>query len=342
MPARRRAKPGTGSARPSAGATRSSWYLLIHQLPPQPLYLRAKIRQHLARVGAIPLKQSVYALPATADGLEDLQWIAQEARTGGGEAYVCRAEFLERETDALLQARSRSDRDAQYRGLLESLAGIGSASAARPGRDAAGDARARLEEIRRIDFFQAPKRAAVERKIAEVEMHASSKPGSPARVPASRLMGKTWVTRPGIKIDRIASAWFVRRFVDPKARFRFDAEGRAPRAGEVFFDVIGGDFTHEGERCTLETLIHRTGVRDRGALRIAEIVHDVDLKEDRFGRAEAAGVRQILAGLFDSTSDDAERLREGLQIFDRLHRSFQKPAAAEKRGRRPPKPAPKR
>ena len=176
MPARRRAKPGTGSARPSAGTTRSSWYLLIHQLPPQPLYLRAKIRQHLARVGAIPLKQSVYALPATADGLEDLQWIAQEARTGGGEAYVCR----ERETDALLQARSRSDRDAQYRGLLESLAGIGSASAARPGRDAAGDARARLEEIRRIDFFQAPKRAAVERKIAEVEMHASSKPGSPA------------------------------------------------------------------------------------------------------------------------------------------------------------------
>lgn len=158
-----------------------------------------------------------------------------------------------------------------------------------------------------------------------------SRSGSPsAHASKSRLAGKTWVTRPGVKVDRIASAWFVRKFVDAKARFRFDAPSRKRRAGDVFFDVVNGDFTHEGDRCTLETLLVRTANRDPAAAEIAEIVHDIDLKDAKFRRPEAPGVARIVAGLLETTSDDARRLRDGFPIFDQLYRSF---AVARKPGK---------
>jgi hypothetical protein len=135
------------------------------------------------------------------------------------------------------------------------------------------------------------------------------------------LRGKVWVTRPDPGIDRLASAWFIRRFIDAKARFRFDAKA-APREGEIRFDMVGGDFTHEDDRCTLETLVRRTGVADKGVRAIAEIVHDIDLKETKFDRAEGAGVRMMIAGLVGRVRDDAERIERGLEIFDDLHEAL--------------------
>ena len=124
------------------------------------------------------------------------------------------------------------------------------------------------------------------------------------------LVGRTWVTRRGIKVDRISSAWFVRRFVDPKARFRFiDPKSETARPNEIGFDMTGGEFTHEGDRCTLETLVHRTAVADAGLRPIVQIVHDIDLKDEKFGRPETIGISQVLAGLFAATSDDQRPLR---------------------------------
>jgi hypothetical protein len=315
-------------------ATRAAWVLLIHQIPPRPLYLRAKIRQQLSRVGAVPVKKSVYALPDRPDCVEDFQWIAQEVESGGGEAYVCRAEFLGSSVDEQLRKRSRRDRDADFDGLSPELARAAAASPA--DASALARLRARWEEIRRVDFFDARNGPAVGRKIEEAQMRLArkSRDGSASasasasastrgsRASHPRLAGKVWVTRPGVKVDRIASAWFVRRFVDPKARFRFDALSRSPRPGEVFFDVAGGDFTHEGERCTLETLVARTGSRDPGVARISEIVHDLDLKDGKFGRLEAPGVAHVIAGIVGSTDDDGERLRAGFALFDQLHRGL--------------------
>jgi hypothetical protein len=317
----------------------ASWVLLIHQIPPRPLYLRAKIRQQLARVGAVPVKKSVYALPDRPDCVEDLQWIAQEVESGGGEAFVCRAEFLAPAADALIRDRSRRERDADYDALAAELSGADASGLAR--------VRARWNEIRRVDFFDAPGGPAVEKKIEEVEMRlargsrsdTSRRPSGSDRHP--RLAGKVWVTRPGVKVDRMASAWFVRRFVDPKARFRFDAPSRKPGPGEVFFDVTGGDFTHEGDRCTLETLVASTGSRDAGVAEIAEIVHDLDLKDGKFGRLEAPGVGHMIAGIVESTSSDPERLRAGFALFDQLHRGISsrapKPGPASVRRSRPAK-----
>ena len=301
------------------------WYLLIHQLPPRPLYLRAKVRQRLAKVGAVALKGSVYALPRRDDCLEDFEWIAEEAHSGGGEAWVCEAEFSGRGIDTDLVTRFRAKRDSDYAALLAELRESRGAPelAARLTR-----ARKRLDEIKGIDFFHAKGRAAVEELLHALHRrierrHAMSK--GPKTKQKTGLVGRTWVTRPGVKVDRISSAWFVRRFVDPKARFRFiDPKREEPRAGEIGFDMVGGEFTHEGNRCTLETLVRRTGVRDPALQPITEIVHDIDLKDGKFGRPETAGVAQVLTGLFAASSDDDSRMTRGFALFDDLYVSFRK------------------
>ena len=136
------------------------------------------------------------------------------------------------------------------------------------------------------------------------------------------LRGKTWVTRPGVKIDRMASAWFIRRFVDPKARFRFAAADAPKRDDELRFDMVGGDYTHEGDLCTFETLVGRVGLPDKGVRAIAEIIHDLDLKDSRYGRPETAGVRTMLDGLMARTGNDEERIERALALFDDLHEAL--------------------
>jgi len=298
-----------------------AWYVLVHQLPPRPLYLRAKIRQRLARVGAIALKSSVYVLPRREDCLEDLEWIAEEARSGNGEAWIGEARFVDRKVDEELVRRSRAGRNADYRELSGELRGApaGVDGAARVAR-----ARKRLDEIAGIDFFAAPGRISTEAAIERLQKRLERRDRTmKTKARTKDLVGRTWVTRRGIKVDRISSAWFVRRFVDPKARFRFiDPKSETARPNEIGFDMTGGEFTHEGDRCTLETLVHRTAVADAGLRPIVQIVHDIDLKDEKFGRPETIGISQVLAGLFAATSDDQRRLERGFALFDDLYASF--------------------
>lgn len=299
---------------------RRRWYLLIHQVPPKPLYLRAKIRQRLERVGAAPLKQAVYALPRVEDCLEDFQWIAEQVSSGGGEAYICEASFPDRRTDAALIQRFRADRERDYREIRRALIGFRGGGASSP--EALGRARKRFDEAARIDFFQAKGRREAEMKLNELERGARPAAG-PASTRRKGLTGRTWVTRRGVKVDRIASAWLIRRFVDARARFRFvDPKADRPRAGELRFDMVGGDFTHEGDRCTFETLLHRTRVGDPALRAVGEIVHDIDVKDGKFGRPEAAGIERVLAGLFRSSAGDDARLKRGFALFEQLYESF--------------------
>ena len=182
----------------------------------------------------------------------------------------------------------------------------------------------RLEEIRRIDFFDAERRAAAEEALAAIETRLQKDRKEETRMlkASPGLRGRTWVTRPGVKIDRMASAWFIRRFVDPKARFRFVDPAAPKKDGEVRFDMVGGDFTHEDDRCTFETLVGRVGLPDRAVRTIAEIVHDLDLKDGKFARAEAAGMRMMLDGLMARTESDDERIERALVIFDDLHEAL--------------------
>jgi hypothetical protein len=302
------------------------WYLLIHQLPPEPLYLRAKIRQRIARVGAVALKNAVYVLPRREECLEDFQWIVEEAVAGGGEAYVCGAEFLEGKTEQALVEQFRAERDADYEALVREIRDWKREKDTElPLR--AARARKRLEEIHRIDFFDAPRRKEAEKRVAELDA-ASRRPHRRTAPGGSSLVNRTWVTRRGIHIDRIASAWLIRRFVDPRARFRFVDPKEPPRKGEVRFDMVGGDFSHEGDRCTFETLIARTGLTDRALTEVAEIVHDIDLKDDKFGRSEAPGIERLITGLALANPEDEARLERGLILFDDLYQSFRKKTPA--------------
>ena len=234
------------------------WLLLIHQLPPEPAYLRVKVRRRLRKLGAIALKNSVYVLPDTDSHLEDFQWLASEIVGDGGEATICSAVFLS--------------------GTMNEVGG-------------------------RLD-----------------KRGAESAEGTPKRATAPR--GAVWVTRRDVFVDRMASAWLIRRFIDPTARFRFvDQKKHRARRGELRFDMYGGEFTHVGDRCTFETLLDHFGLaRDNGLRAVAEVVHDLDLKDDKFDRPQAAGILTVLEGIAASTGNDARRLQESSKVFESLYR----------------------
>ena len=140
--------------------------------------------------------------------------------------------------------------------------------------------------------------------------------------------GRVWVTRAGVHVDRMASAWLIRRFIDPEATFRFaSARGDAARAGELRFDMYEAEYTHEGERCTFQTLLARFGLGDRALQAIGEIVHDIDCKDESFGRPETAGIASLVRGIAEAHDDDRRRLERGAAAFDDLYAYFRKTGA---------------
>jgi hypothetical protein len=236
----------------------AEWLLLIHHLPPKPDYLRVKVRRRLQRLGAVPLRGSVYLLPDTEESREDFQWLLGEIRAEGGTAMLCRAAFLDGLNDEELRA-----------------------------------------------------------------MFASAAPGAPSGDAPSAVErvepGRTWVTRRDIHVDRMASAWLIRCFIDPQARFKFVApRGYRPGPGELRFDMYDAEYTHEGERCTFQVLLARFGLTDSGLAAIGEIIRDIDCKDSKYGRAETAGIAALIEGVGGATADDEERLARGTPIFEGL------------------------
>ena len=281
----------------------TEWLLLIHQLPPKPDYLRVKIARRLQRIGAIALKNTVYLLPSTDASLEDMQWTAREIREAGGEANLCRASFVDGLTEAELQQRFSDARDADYAPLLK--------EAQRRGADVTA-IRERAAAIRAIDFFGAPKGRHLEVLLAPPLVGAAKQ---------LNLRRRTWVTRAGIHVDRMASAWLIARFIDPEATFRFVTGRHERKKNEVRFDMFDAEFTHEGDRCTFEVLLQRSGIKDAALRAIGEVVHDIDLRDEKFSRPETAGVAALVNGIALQHRGDDERLRRGMELFDSLYGS---------------------
>ena len=315
--------------------TAERWLLLIHQLPARPAYLRVKVWRRLQALGAAAVKNAVYALPATAGAREDFGWLLREIASGGGEAFVCEARMVDGLADREVRAMFDRARDADYgelarqaRDLAGTLGGEPAAETRVEARAQLARLRARLAQVAAIDFFGAPGSQAAEGLLAALEDRLRedepAEPAAPADDPGP-LRGRTWVTRRGVHVDRIASAWLVRRFVDPEATFRFvPAKGYEPEPGELRFDMFGGEFTHEGDRCTFEVLLARAGPDDPALRAIAELVHDLDLKDGRFGRPETAGLGALVEGLCAATGDDQERLARGAALLDDLHAYFRR------------------
>ena len=310
------------------------WLLLIHQIPPKPDYFRVKIWRRLQRVGSVAIKNSVYALPKSEQTLEDFQWIVREIAEGGGDASLCEAGFVEGLSDGQIEALFRAARDADYAAIADEARAM---SKKHHPRRADEDARSELEtdasrlrkrlaEVAAIDFFDALGRQTAEGLVSSLEARlrpANSVESHQSVKGLGEYRKRVWVTRKGIHIDRMGSAWLIKRFIDPDAKFKFvPARGYVPGKSEIRFDMFDAEFTHEGDRCTFEILCGRF-VPSGAALRpIAEIIHDIDLKDGKFERAEAAGIDALITGVCARHKDDDERLRRGSAIFDDLFESF--------------------
>lgn len=315
------------------------WLLLIHQIPPKPDYFRVKIWRRLQRLGAVAIKNSVYVLPKNDQTQEDFQWVLREIVAGGGDASLCEARFVEGLSDAQVEGLFQTARETEYGQVAEEARRL--AEMPLPDRQIEETRRSQLEidlarlkrrfgEVVAIDFFGAPGREAAEGLVSSVEARMHEKRSGKQIVSAAvtrreDFQGKVWVTRKGIHVDRIASAWFIRRFIDSDARFKFvPPKGYKPQPGELRFDMFEAEFTHEGDRCTLEVLIERTGVNDPAVSLIAEIVHDIDLKDSKYSRQETAGIDRLIAGIAMAHKDDETRLARGAAVFDDLYAYFRK------------------
>jgi hypothetical protein len=317
--------------------TAARWLILIHQIPPKPAYLRQKVGRRLARVGAVAIKNSVYVIPLSEQTQEDLQWLAREISTEGGEATICSAHFIDGLRDDQVEALFHAARDAEYAALAEEARGVARGLPSRLGREderraglevQLGRLRKRLEEIVAIDFFGSSGRESARAAIDGLERRLQRQtPPSDAggRLAVEEYRGRVWVTRKNVHIDRIASAWLIQRFIDPEAQFKFVA-GHDYRAlpEELTFDMSAGTFTHVGDRCTFETLLQAFELREPGLSSIAEIIHDIDVKDAKFERPEVAGVAAVIGGIALCQSEDEARIALGGGVFDGLLRVFRR------------------
>src|SRR5882672_10720730 len=252
--------------------TEARWLLLIHQIPPKPNYLRVKIWRRLQRLGAAAVKNSVYVLPRSEQAQEDLQWVAREIVEGGGDASICEARFVDGLSDEQVVAMFHTARDVDYAQVAEVARHlrkeIGSGSRISGEKRARADAelarlKRRTAEVSSIDFLGAPGRGAVDKLLGDLEARLRAAKREKRSPDASgtireRTRGRTWVTRKGIHVDRMASAWLIKRFIDPEARFKFvPSKGYRPVPGDVRFDMYEAEYTHEGDRCTFEVLIEK-------------------------------------------------------------------------------------
>ncbi|MFG1306995.1 chromate resistance protein ChrB domain-containing protein [Xanthobacter autotrophicus] len=319
-------------------ATEQRWLLLIHQLPTKPAYFRVKIWRRLQGIGAVAVKSSVYALPASVETQEDFQWLVKEIAAGGGEAMVCEARLVDGLTDAQVRALFDAARDTDYAAIAEDARAIAAALDADGSTEKRAEARSQIGRLRRrlsdtvsLDFFEATGRVVAEGLIVELEARtAEDKPMTspsaqpPADLdPLTALKGHVWVTRRDVHVDRIACGWLIRRFIDPDAEIRFvPGKGYVPKPGELRFDMFEGEVTHEGDRCSFEVLLGRAGLTDPALQAVGEIVHDIDLKDGKFRRDEAGGISSLIAGIAMSEPDDAQRLVKGAGVFDTLYQYF--------------------
>jgi len=322
-------------APPAAGR---EWWVFAFSLPAEAAYARVKIWRRLRAVGAVSFKNALYVLPAASDSLEDLEWTLREVCDAGGQGLILAARTVQGMSDQELIALFDGAREEQYAGLAAQirtyLTGV---RQARQRGGAAGVAqelvrfRDHLSDIESIDYFQANGREQALALLAALEPLSVPR-GAPPQEPvmtASALptsKGRTWVTRANVQVDRMASAWLIKRWIDPGARFKFVTDRQyGAKAGEVRFDMYRAEYTHDAERCTFEVLLDLLGSNDAALQRIAQSVHDLDLRDHKFQREETAGIRQLFAGLSANHARDDTRLERAAGLLDDLYQSFSQP-----------------
>jgi hypothetical protein len=296
------------------------WLLLAFSLPRKGASLRVSVWRKLQRYGSLPLGNSGYLLPNNAANSEKFEWLATTIRGSHGEASVLEIQSIDNYSVTQLTKQFSEARAQDYRELLKDV------------RKASGKKlptqiarwRQRFQEIVSIDFFGSPLQEQVEKALAGLqEPQAKQSLPELGKISRSAYQNRKWVTRPRPGVDRVMSAWLIRKFIDPKARFVFTKEDEKPTEA-VPFDMYEGGFGHRGEDCTFETLTMAFCIPDKRVAVMGEIVHDADLFDEKFGRREGFGVDEVMKGWAQQNLSDSELLERGMQLAEGIYGSLGK------------------
>ena len=297
-----------------------SWLLLLLRLPATHTTQRVAIWRKLKKSGAIQIQTSTYILPDEPARYESFQWLTQHIRDAGGDATLVRAREIEGLPNEKLIGLFNSTRAKEYTALAEMLRSSkhrGKTTTKEPAPHLIDRVRKQFREIQQTDFFDCPRAQDVEMRLGKLEGDQRSE-STANKIRSRDYRGRIWLTRPRPEIDRVGSAWLVRNFIDPNARFIFGQ--KIPKKRRVVsFDMLNADFSHQGDDCTFETLTKRFGIQDKTLRKIGEMIHDADLDDGKFGRNECIGIDRVLKGWAKEGLADQEILRRGFECFEALH-----------------------
>lgn len=297
------------------------WLLLMFSMSAKQASQRVEVWRKLKKYGSLPLRTSGYLLPNTPENQERFEWLAAAVRKYKGQASVAQVHAIDDLPSEKLKEMFIEVRSRDYQELIRDLRKLGGKGKHEPGEVARF--RRRLQEIAAIDFFNSPLRGRAEALLENADSIGASKaiPSSGHRA-RKEYLDRIWVTRPRPGIDRVSSAWLIRRFIDANAQFVF-ADNSRQHPDAIPFDMFEGDgFGHRGDDCTFETLRKEFAIRDQKVQAIAETIHDADLSDEKFGRVEGLGLDRVLIGWAQQGVSDDELLRRGMELIEGLYRSL--------------------
>jgi hypothetical protein len=320
----------------------TGWLIFFYSLPSKPVGNRMKIWRKLSRIGAVPFKGSGHILPDNEENHEYFQWLVSEVISRGGDAAFVRVERIESMKEKELIALFDQNREKEYRPLEEDVEALERRIGSSKKAESPENKKKLIEDlnrlikdfemIRKIDFFLSKRGASLEVRLKGINKEITSLSArginEPEKLMAQKdrkdYQGRTWVTRKRPYVDRMASAWLIRRFIDPKAVFKFIEEDETdnPEEGLVTFDLKNGEFTHRGDLCTFEVMIKVFGLKDKALKKMVQIVHEIDLKDEKYRVPEAKGIGELLNGIRKTVKTDSEILEKGMALFEMLYASI--------------------
>src|SRR5215470_2888972 len=301
---------------------RVPWLLLVFSLPASRASQRVEIWRKLKKCGALPLRSSGYILPNKAANQERLEWLATAIRNYRGQASLAQVNAFDDLPDEKLRQLFIQARTRDYESLLRELKTFLALPVARRSTSGLSRLRKRFQEIIAIDFFSNPLRSRVETAFSRAAESERNGSGRQTRANSAEYRDRKWITRPRPGIDRVSSAWLIRHFIDPKAQFLFNDDPSSDSEAVPFDMFVPQGFGHRGDDCTFETLCKHFSIRDAKARLVAQIVHDADLNDEKFGRVEGQGLDQVLNGWAQLDISDEELLERGMSLIEGLYHSL--------------------
>ncbi|MHC4357186.1 MAG: chromate resistance protein ChrB domain-containing protein [Planctomycetota bacterium] len=314
------------------------WLLFIYSLPLEASKERVRLWRKLKQLGSVALKNSVYILPHTETFYENFQWLKQEVQTVRGEATLLKVNHIEDVSNAEIVELFTNERDKDYTQIISDCEGLIRRLKKLPQKESSIEQdilfkefqkiRQRLKLVGEIDLFNAPLRTQANRLLEQCEKKIKGnirgrKGKMLLTLTKKNFANRKWVTRPRPHVDRLASAWLITKFIDPKAEFIFASEKERPK-GATPFDMLGAELSHHSEDGTFETIVKAFAIKDKTVWEIAKIVHDVDLRDGKYGMQEAKGIELILRGLMQTLKDDQSLFEAGISLFETLYQGLKK------------------